>query len=1019
MAGLVDGIYEHLLTRELEEALAASTSSRDVPNVEPVDRPRWLSRHLATEIERALDELHKDEQKQLELAQRVLALLGEFAPKVGFSQAEVVPPTRLLRALFRTVAPPRPTSPLSTSTLLTRARTEPSLGHELSTEMASADRVDILSAFITVGGVRAVWDSLQTAARRGARIRVLTTVFTGTTDVHALDQIAGLPGAEVRVSYDVRRTRLHAKAWLFGRQTQLHTAYVGSANLTATALGTGQEWMVKVAAGDLPSVIQKFEGTFEGLWNDAEFEPYDPRVPGARERLRDALRAETSASSPAALPLFTVTPHPYQLEILDRLMAERAVHGRYRNLVVAATGTGKTVISAFDYLRACERAGTRPRLLFLAHRREILEQARATFRQVLRDAAFGEMLGDGDEPTEWEHVFATVQSASTRVGERFDGERFRFVVMDECHHAPADSYQKLMKGLRPEILLGLTATPERGDGRSLLPDFCDRIAAEMRLWHAMERQLLVPFEYYGLADAPGTELGHVRWSRGGYQRDELSRLYTGNEARVDLIAAALTERVRDVRAIRALAFCVSVEHAEFMARELGKRGIPAEVVHGDSPDDERRGAPARLRERKVNVLCTCDLYNEGVDLPFVDTLLFLRPTASATLFVQQLGRGLRLHPDKTSCLVLDFIGQHREEFRFDSLYSAITGIPRARLTKALQQGFPFLPSGCAMQLDRVARESVLGSLKRAVATGKALARELSQMQGRGTASTLREFLAESGRDLTDVYGAGGGWTKLRKEAGLLPDVDDDTLKMAARVGRLVHADDLRRIHVLREPSEARDSGEYGRVLSMIDMQMNERGVLREPAQVAHALAERPALASELRELGEVLHERVALALETYPVPEWPLALHRHYRQREILAGVGHVLPGQKAMTLQAGVLGLKEELRELLFVTLDKSGASFSPTTRYRDFAISPTLFHWESQSSANVATTGRRYTESPANGWTFYLFVRTDPDSPYAFLGPVERESHQGNKPIGITWRLSHAMPGALFDQFATLAQG
>lgn len=1018
MAGLVDGIYEHLLTRELEEALSATTSSRDVPNVDVVDRPRWLARHLAAEIERALDDLGKDEAKQLELARRVLALLGEFAPEVAFSEAEVLAPTRVLRALFRTVAPPRPTTPLSTSTLLTRARTEPSLGHELSTEMASADRVDILSAFITVGGVRAVWDSLQSAARRGARIRVLTTVFTGTTEVHALDQIAGLPGAEVRVSYDVRRTRLHAKAWLFGRDTQLHTAYVGSANLTATALGSGQEWMVKVAAGDLPDVIQKFEGTFDGLWNDPEFERYDPKVPGARERLREALRAETTASAPAALPLFTVTPHPYQLEILDRLMAERVVHGRYRNLVVAATGTGKTVISAFDYLRACERAGTRPRLLFVAHRREILDQARATFRQVLRDAAFGEMLGDGDEPTEWEHVFATVQSASARVGERFDAERFRFVVIDECHHAPAESYQKLMKGLRPEILLGLTATPERGDGRSLLPDFCDRIAAEMRLWHAMERQLLVPFEYYGLADAQGTALDQVRWSRGGYQRDDLSRLYTGNEARVDLIAHALAERVRDVRAIRALAFCVSVEHAEFMARELTRRGIPAEVVHGESPDEERRGAPARLRDREVNVLCTCDLYNEGVDLPFVDTLLFLRPTASATLFVQQLGRGLRLHPGKTSCLVLDFIGQHRAEFRFDSLYSAITGIPRARLPKALEQGFPFLPSGCVMQLDRVARESVMASLKRAVATGKALARELSEMQARQAAPTLGQFLAESGRELEDVYDHAGGWTKLRKAAGLLPDVDDETLEMARRVGRLVHADDLRRIHVLRDPSAAPSSA-YGRILSMIDVQMYERGVLREPAHVAQALAERPAVASELRELGDVLWERVALASEAYPVTDWPLALHRHYHQREILAAVGHVVPGKKAMTLQAGVLMLKEEKRELLFVTLDKSGASFSPTTRYRDFAVSPTLFHWESQSSANVATTGRRYTESPGNGWTFYLFVRTDPDSPYAFLGPVERESHKGNKPIGITWRLSHAMPGALFDQFATLAQG
>lgn len=1024
-ATLREGIYEHLLTRALEAGVASAAPAKaESATIERADLPGWLARHFARELEGALRDV-KTEEEQLAIAHGLLERLTELAH--GFdatdaSDATVSAPARVLRSLYRNVAPLRPATPLSASTLLTRARTEPSLGHELSREIASSDRIDILSAFITMGGVRAVRDELENAIRRGARVRVLTTVFTGTTEVSAVDALSALERVEVRISYDTRRTRLHAKAWLFARDTGLHTAYVGSANLTATALGTGQEWMVKVCAADLPQVIDKFEGTFEGLWNDPEFEVYDAKSEDCRAKLRAALKAEKQAET-AVVTLFTLTPHPFQLEILDRLAAERVLHGRHRNLVVAATGTGKTVIAAFDYARACERAGIRPRLLFLAHRREILEQAHSTFRQVLRDGAFGELYAGGELPTRWDHVFATIQSAATSIGERVAADHFRFVVVDECHHAPAESYQRVMRTLKPEILLGLTATPERTDGKSLLPDFDGRIAAELRLWHALDKQLLVPFEYYGIADAAGTELDQVRWSRAGYQRDDLSNLYTGNEVRVDLIVAQLRRRVVDLRSIRALAFCVSVEHAEFMAKALTARGVPADVVHGDSDSALRSSAPRRLREREVNVLCTCDLYNEGVDLPFVDTLLLLRPTSSATLFLQQIGRGLRLCKEtgKATCLILDFIGQHRAEFRFDGLYAAITGVPRGQLKDAVQKGFPFLPSGCVFQLDAVVATRVLESLKRAVANATSLARELRELSAGGEGeTTLAEFLGATGREVEDVYAA-GGWTKIRARAGVVAGVDEEMTDLSARFERLLHTDDPKRLAMWRgAPASSSRDASYARRLSMIDFQLNERGVLREPAEVKKWLFAHAPIRAELAQLADVLDERIALAEETYPVPEWPLALHRQYMRREIVAAIGFVTPGKKGVTPQSGILMLEEERREILFVTLDKSASSFSPSTRYRDYAISPTLFHWETQSAASVSRpSGRRYLDSATNGWSFYLFVRANPKAPYAFLGPVKLVSATGDRPIGITWRLTHAMTGALFDRFATLAQG
>ncbi|HTJ47198.1 MAG TPA: DUF3427 domain-containing protein [Kofleriaceae bacterium] len=773
--------------------------------------------------------------------------------------------------------------------------------------------------------------------------------------------------------------------------------------------------MLKVSAADLPHVVEKFEGTFETLWSDAEFEAYDPSNDLHRARLTSALRSERS-SEKAAFTLVTLRPYPFQEAILDRLRAERVVLGHRRNLVVAATGTGKTVIAAFDYAR---HPSPKPRLLFLAHRIEILAQARDTFRQVLADGAFGELMGGGHEPARGDHVFATIQSAPGLI-ERFPVDHWPHVVIDECHHLPAASYQAIIARLRPEILVGLTATPERTDGRSLLPDFDDRIAAELRVWHAMEQQLLVPFEYYGLAD--GTDLRSVRWTRTGYDAAALAGVYTGNEARARIVLRQLERRVARLHDVRALGFCVSVDHAEFMAAYCNAAGLPAIALYGESPSELRADAPRRLRDRDVNIIFTCDLYNEGVDLPFVDTLLFLRPTTSATLFLQQLGRGLRLSSEKTSCLVLDFIGQHREEFRFDNVLAALTGLPRATLARAVADGFPFLPSGCALTLDAVARDQILTSLRQSIAGASRLAAELRELTSATSEPVdLPRFLAATGRELDDIYGSNHGWATIRRMAGL-DEPDEGVEEVSRRLGRLRHVDEPTRLRAYREmrtpsaPMEARASRQY----LMFYAQLNDRGVLPAAESVAEYVTSKPRIEDELRQLTYVLEEQIATAEDLYPVEEWPLALHRHYGRREIVVATGAVGTGRKMNVPVGGILKLEESRRELLFVTLDKTGAGFSPTTRYRDYAISRERFHWETQAAASVARpSGRRYLESPANGWTFFLFVRTDPEAPYAFLGPARYESHTGDRPIAIVWRLEHAIPAGLFDQYATLRQG
>ena len=1026
------GVYEHVLTKALASGLAGAETHTD--NVKAEQLASLVSRHVAGEVRRlfALAPASSHMDLALDLADRLFGAVAEVAAKhdvedVNFAEETFEPPARRLLAVGAEAKQrPRPQSSLASSTLFTRSALEPRLSAELAHEIECADRVDAIVAFITVGGVRSLGESLERLCLRGGperRLRILTTAFTGTTEVEALDRLASLPNAEVKISLDVRRTRLHAKAWLFRREHDLSTAYVGSANFTSTALGAGHEWMLKVSAADLPHVLDHFGGTFETLWQAVEFETYDPKNELQRARLRDVLRAERSGDRKASLTLVTLTPYPFQQAILERLEAERAA-GHRRNLVVAATGTGKTVIAAFDYARVAKAYGARPRLLMLAHRYELIEQACNTFRHVLGDASFGELVAGGSEIGRGDHVFATVQSAG-RLLERFAPDHWSHVIVDECHHLPARSYQDVITSLKPTTLVGLTATPERMDGRSLLPDFGGRVAAELRLWHAMEQQLLVPFDYYGISD--DVDLSRVRWTRTAYDAGALSDIYTGNHARADLVLRQLEARVANLAEVRGLGFCVSVKHAEFMAAHATSRGVPAIAVHGDTADDVREDAKRRLREREVNLVFTCDLYNEGVDLPFVDTLLLLRPTMSATLFLQQLGRGLRLHEGKQACLVLDFIGQHREEYKFDPVLSALTGLPRAKLRTSIENDFPLLPSGCAVTLDRVAREQIIASLKRTVGGGaKSLAAEVAQLaKGRAEPLGLRAFLNETGRELTDVYRSDFGWRHLLARAGLVPE-HEIADELSRQLGRLIHMDDPAQLRRLAEVSRAADGGgeaddtEYGRRRTlMLSAQMTTSGAMRTAEALRWELREHPTVANEATELAALLETEATPRVEAYLEPDWPLALHRQYTRAEILAATGHLGEGDKPRGQMGGIRKDEETKRELFFVTLDKSGGDFSPTTSYRDYVMSAELFHWETQGTASRENSaGKRYLGSPGNGWRFFLFVQLNKNEPYTFLGEIVFREAKGDRPIGITWALRQPLPADLFERFAVLNQ-
>jgi superfamily II DNA or RNA helicase len=858
-------------------------------------------------------------------------------------------------------------------------------------------------------------DALRRHLGDGKPLRVLTTVFTGSTEAEAIEALLEL-GAQVRVSYDTTSTRLHAKAWLFHRESGYSTAYVGSSNLTHSAQVSGLEWNVRVSGARNRPVIDKVAAVFESYWQQADFEEYEQtRFLASRDTRRQVLKV---ALSPVEIRL-----EPFQERLLEEIELSRHT-GHHRNLLVSATGTGKTVMAAVDYARLRARL-PRSRLLFVAHREEILAQSRATFAHAMRDGNFGEFWVGGVRPVMFEHVFASIQSLNASGVESIDPAHFDVVVVDEFHHAAAASYERLLNRLQPVELLGLTATPERSDGMPILHWFGDRIAAELRLWDAIDQHRLVPFSYFGVAD--NLDLRAIPWRRGtGYDVQELTAAITATDVWARAVVKQFHERLVSSEGTRALGFCVSVDHARYMARVFNDSGIPATAVWADTPDQERLQALTDLAAGRVNVVFSVDLFNEGVDVPSVNSLMMLRPTESPLLFLQQLGRGLRKAPDKTLCTVLDFVGQHRKEFRYDRRFQALLGGSRSQVARQVKEGFPFLPSGCSMQLDRVATERVLESIRNAVPSRwPEKVNELRSLAREHEAITLRDFLAESGLDLEDVYDGRHSWSDLREAAGLptaAPGPHEQALRRA--VGRLLHVDDPERLRTWRDwmgqatpPDVAALPARAQRLLRMLLVQVLDsvEATMTLTAGAA-ALWEHGQVRSEMRELFDLLLDRIPhVPIDLPELPGVPLAVHARYTRLEMLAAA----QGDDRVKVRPWREGLfyDNQLRsDFAAFTLDKTSGQFSPTTRYRDYAISRELIHWESQSTTRAdSPTGRRFQHHVSTGNHILLFARLSIDErAFVFLGPGIYVSHVGELPMAITWRLRHLLPGDLFQRFA-----
>jgi superfamily II DNA or RNA helicase len=1032
---LKEGIYEQLITKivssKLQE-LPLDTFYVSSVALDKAEASRYLSQYLSETINFALNSIKGDGDilKKIEISNKIVQVLIRELPDLTLSENLIENEGMLLQAVFNKVNFPYPDlterikqimpyTRLSQSELFTGSNSGISLESEIKKEILSSNEIHWLVSFIKFSGIRIFKQELEEFTNSGRKLKIITTTYMGATDVKAIEFLAGLKNTEIKVSYNTAHERLHAKAYLFLRDSGFDTGYIGSSNISRSALTNGLEWNLKVTTKEVGHIIDKFKKTFDTYWEDKEFEDY--KAGEDRERLHRAI-AKESSNTVGITTFFDLNPYPYQSEILEKLATERVIHHRFRNLLVAATGTGKTVISAFDYKRFKDK-NPRARLLFVAHKKEILVQAQETFRHVLRDANFGELWVDGLEPASYEYLFASVQTLNNRIDQLdLSDSFFDIIIIDEVHHIAASSYRAILERFQPKLLLGLTATPERMDGENILKDFCHVIAAEIRLPEAMNRKLLCPFQYFAVSDA--IDLDTVSWKNGRYESKELTKIYTKDDRRVAEILANCEKYLTDLNEVRALGFCVSTEHARYMAEKFIYAGLKADYLTSENAKEQRASAKSRLRNKEINFLFVVDIFNEGVDVPELDTVLFLRPTESLTVFLQQLGRGLRLADGKDCLTVLDFVGQARAEYDFEHKFRSLVGKTHTSILIEIENNFPHLPLGCSIILEKKAKDVILQNIKKAVNLNKnqLIAKIINFVHQSTLALTLANFCAFYQLELAQVYKNKNTWKKLCADADLIAVFTEPYDKEITRfIRRLMQGNSISYFRFIQKLiankfalAQPTQEDQLFQLMFHYDVWMDEGPKLQFGSieESLTALSMCPIMISELQEVLAILINQVDFIEKEIDLHyEMPLRIHSRYNRDQILAAFQFHRFNKKSSNRE-GVALNKELNTEVLFITLKKSEKEYSPTTLYDDYAISDILFHWQSQNRASPENaSGQAYISQHLLGRNILIFVREQNEDEY--------KNTSGEKPMNVEWKLQEPMPAYIWKESGKLAIG
>lgn len=550
-------------------------------------------------------------------------------------------------------------------------------------------------AFINYSGVQLLLDTFKELEEKAIKGKIITTTYLNFTEPKALEKIQEFSNIDMKIFIADREKGFHTKVYIFENEND-YKIIIGSSNITQSALKSNIEWNVKIVSKEEEPFIKDALREYNNLWkmsSDLNDEVLQRYMLFLNEIKRTESRRKMVFDS--VLP---IKPNKMQVKAMENLKRLRD-HGEEKALVIAATGTGKTYMSAFDVMEFRPK-----RLLFIVHREEILKKAKETFDKLLRGRSLKTGLFTGNEKDyESDYIFATIQTMS-RYYTGFKEDHFDYIIVDEAHHSATTSYLNVLDYFKPKFTLGMTATPERCDSLSVFDLFDNNVALEVRLHEALEEDLVIPFHYFGVTDVEGVDLEGVNLD----DKSELAQRLMIHR-RVDFIIEKMNFYGHDGEFRKLLGFCVNIEHARYMAEEFNKRGIKSVALCGEDSVDKRQEYIRQLESNKdsLQAIFTVDIFNEGVDIPSINTVLMLRPTASPIIFIQQLGRGLRKSGDKEFLTVLDFIGNHNKTFLIAIALNGARYYDKDSIKVAVATDFANIPGCTHIQIDEISKERIL------------------------------------------------------------------------------------------------------------------------------------------------------------------------------------------------------------------------------------------------------------------------------------------------------------------------
>lgn len=914
---------------------------------------------------------------------------------------------------------------------------------ELVDSIQECERFYFSVAFINFSGLQLLLDPIKQAESKGVKGRIITSTYLNFTDAKALERLKGFSNIELKVFVTDREVGFHTKAYIFEYNDHFKVI-IGSSNITQSALKSNIEWNVKIISKENALFIKDVIKEYNHLWEMSVEADYD-----FIKRYEEFLES-FNRSSPSQNVIYEdrkyIIPNRMQRRATENLERLRS-YGENKALVIAATGTGKTYMSAFDVKNVNPK-----KLLFIVHREEILKKAKETFELLLpnKGLLFGLLTGNYKQKNA-DYLFTTIQTISKCYLE-FDQNEFEYLIIDEAHHSSSPTYQTILNYFKPKFTLGMTATPERSDSRNIFDLFDNNVALEVRLHEALEDDLVIPFHYFGITDIESIDLSDVDID----DIAEITKRLKVNE-RVDFIIEKMTFYGHDGDKRKGLGFCASIEHAEYMASEFNKRGFKSVFLHGGDSSGKRQLYINKLEDDhdELEFIFSVDIFNEGVDIPSVNTVLMLRPTNSPIVFIQQLGRGLRKYSNKSFLTVLDFIGNHSKTFLIALALNGSRYYDKESLKVAIATGFANIPGATHIQMDKISQERILEQIDRenfnSMRYLKEEYNEFKKLNSGKIPYMLVDFLKYDGapdpvkfidKEKTYLQFV----AKVEKEDQLkkllLNDEFEGTLK------ELSSKLPIKRVHefiilkyLLNHPSINLELAKelVLKVVKNVDYDtiVHAFETLNQDYYDSSQLRTKPKLIQYRN--GELTKSNLFSTLlqneEYYRYIEDVITygIFRYEKEfRSGFYGVPHFKLYEQYQMVDAALLsnyrkihssfrgsGLLVNGKEFfLFVDLHKE-ADVKESINYKDKFISQRLFQWQSvNNTTQESKRGQDIIFNKKRGVNLHLFIRKYREidgktEPYIYIGKGNSVYFEGNKPITVQMELEHEVPASLFTEF------